>query len=99
MKSVFLLFIGIIIFLSCKKEKVGHQTTPYVLEIPSHFPSMIIPEDNPMTVEGVALGRRLFYEKMLSGDNSMSCASCHSPSAAFSDTAQFSTGSHQSIAI
>ena len=92
MKGELLLFIGIIIFLSCKKEKVGHQTTPYVLEIPSHFPSMIIPEDNPMTVEGVALGRRLFYEKMLSGDNSMSCASCHSPAAAFSDTSQFSSG-------
>ncbi len=45
-----------------------------------------------MTVEGVLLGKNLFYEKMLSGDNTMSCASCHAPSAAFSDSNQFSKG-------
>lgn len=66
--------------------------TPYNLAIPSHFPTMIIPEDNPMTVEGVELGRKLFYEEKLSGDNSMSCASCHAPSSAFSDPNQFSVG-------
>jgi cytochrome c peroxidase len=38
---------------------------------------MVIPADNPMTVEGIALGRKLFYEKRLSGDNTMSCATCH----------------------
>jgi cytochrome c peroxidase len=53
---------------------------------------MIIPADNPMTVEGVELGRFLFYEKRLSGDNTQSCASCHLPSASFSDPNQFSTG-------
>lgn len=92
MKYLLLIFIGIVFFLSCKKDKVGYEPTPYQLEIPSHFPSMIIPEDNPMTVEGVELGRFLFYEKKLSGDNTMSCGSCHAPSAAFSDNDQFSTG-------
>lgn len=92
MKYLLLIFIGIVFFLSCKKDKVGYEPTPYQLEIPSHFPSMIIPEDNPMTVEGVELGRFLFYEKKLSGDNTMSCGSCHAPSAAFSDHNQFSTG-------
>ena len=53
---------------------------------------MIIPEDNPMTVEGVELGRKLFYEKKLSGDNTMSCGACHSPQTSFSDANQFSTG-------
>ncbi|MCB0479479.1 MAG: cytochrome-c peroxidase, partial [Crocinitomicaceae bacterium] len=47
---------------------------------------------NPMTVEGVALGRKLFWEPMLSGNNTMSCGTCHAPQAAFSDTNQFSTG-------
>lgn len=92
MKYLLLIFIGIVFFLSCKKDKVGYEPTPYQLEIPSHFPSMIIPEDNPMTVEGVELGRFLFYEKKLSGDNTMSCGSCHAPNAAFSDHNQFSTG-------
>lgn len=66
--------------------------TPYTLKIPSHFPDMPIPADNPMTVEGVALGRKLFYEKKLSGDNTMACASCHAPGNSFSDPNQFSEG-------
>jgi len=92
MKYLLLLFIIITVALSCKKDKVEHVPTPYELKIPSHFPVMQIPEDNPMTVEGVALGRKLFYEKKLSGDNSMSCAGCHAPSSAFSDPNQFSEG-------
>jgi cytochrome c peroxidase len=51
--------------------------TPYTLIIPAGFPSMNIPADNPMTVEGIALGRRLFFDPILSGDNSISCGSCH----------------------
>jgi len=92
MKYLLLLFIVIVVALSCKKDKVDHIPTPYILDIPSHFPVMQIPEDNPMTVEGVALGRRLFYEKQLSGDNTISCAACHSPSNAFSDPNQYSEG-------
>ncbi len=84
--------LSIAFLLSCKRDKVSFEPTPYTLKIPSHFPKMIIPDDNPMTVEGVELGRKLFYEKLLSGDNTMSCADCHSPQAAFSDPNQFSTG-------
>lgn len=69
------------------------QTTPYTLQYPSYFPPMPIPSDNPMTVEGVKLGRFLFYEERLSGNNTQSCASCHAPQFAFSDHGnQFSTG-------
>ena len=92
MKYLLVLFIAVLVILSCKKDKVGYDPTPYVLDIPSHFPDMIIPEDNPMTIEGVELGRKLFYEKLLSGDNSMSCGECHSPQSAFSDPNQYSTG-------
>jgi len=92
MKYLLIIF-GILVFaLSCKKDKVGYTPTPYELEIPSHFPEMKIPADNPMTVEGVHLGRLLFYEERLSGDNTQSCASCHSIETAFSDPNQFSTG-------
>lgn len=79
-------------FFSCRKDNTRYLPTPYNLEIPSHFPDMIIPADNPMTVEGIELGRFLFYEKRLSGDNTQSCASCHLPSASFSDPNQYSTG-------
>lgn len=66
--------------------------TPYDLEIPPFFPPMPIPADNPMTVEGIELGRLLFWEKELSQDNTMSCGSCHLPSHNFSDPTQFSVG-------
>ena len=92
MRSLLVIFIGLALFLSCRKDNVGYEPSPYELEIPSHFPDMIIPKDNPMTVEGVALGRKLFYEEMLSGDNTMSCASCHAPVNSFTDPNQFSTG-------
>jgi len=88
------LFFGILGFgvISCSKEKVGYLPTPYALDLPSHFPKMVIPLDNPMTVEGVELGRHLFYEKRLSGNDMMSCATCHSAFASFSDSAKYSTG-------
>lgn len=94
MKYIILSIIFIVLtgFLSCKKDKPMYEPEPYELVIPSHFPTMPIPADNPMTVEGVALGRKLFYEKLLSGDNTMSCGACHSPQAAFSDPNQYSTG-------
>lgn len=57
-----------------------------------YFGSYTIPSDNPMTVEGVELGRMLFYEKMLSGDNTMSCGSCHKQAFAFSDGLAVSKG-------
>ena len=69
-----------------------YTTTPYTIPTPSGFPNMIIPEDNPTTVEGIALGEKLFNEPLLSADGTQSCASCHFQSANFSDTNQFSTG-------
>lgn len=84
--------LGLLLFARCNKDKVVHEPTPYVLQIPDHFPDMMIPADNPMTVEGVELGRILFYEKKLSLDNSISCASCHASAASFSDPNQFSFG-------
>ena len=53
---------------------------------------MPIPENNPMTVDGVELGRHLFYDKLLSSDNTMSCASCHLPEGSFTDNLAVSTG-------
>lgn len=59
--------------------------TPLEWQDPPGFPRMIIPADNPFSQEGVALGRRLFYDPILSADSSMSCASCHLQALAFSD--------------
>lgn len=91
-RFLFVILVGVLVFQACKKDQVGYQTTPYTLEIPSHFPDMPIPADNPMTEEGVLLGRMLFYETQLSGNNTISCGTCHAPESAFSDPNQFSTG-------
>ncbi len=101
-KSAFLvLFLAAIFISSCKKDNCNcdcdlsqYNPTSYTINRPQGFPEMPIPADNPMTVEGIALGRKLFYEKMLSGDNTMSCATCH-VQAPFSFTdkgTRFSTG-------
>jgi len=78
--------------LSCSSDDDGgFSITPYTLNIGS-LPDPKIPEDNVLTKEGVALGRMLFYEKALSKDGSMACASCHKQENAFTDTNKFSIG-------
>jgi len=46
---------------------------------------MPVPEKNPLTPTNVALGRRLFFDKRLSRDGSLACASCHDPKLSFAD--------------
>jgi len=71
---------------ACKKTDVkSPEPTPYVLLVPADFPKLASNTDNPLTQEGVALGRILFYDNKLSGNNKISCASCHLPEKAFSD--------------
>ena len=50
------------------------------------------PKDNPTTPAKVALGKQLFFDPRLSGDNKMSCATCHLPTKAFADGLRFSKG-------
>ena len=66
--------------------------TPYELAVPAGFPAPTIPPDNPLTVEGIALGERLFADPILSVDSTIACASCHLPEHAFSDPRPFSQG-------
>jgi len=72
-------------------------TKPFPLEIPARFPQVRLPADNPLSFEGVELGRRLFEEKRLSINNSVSCASCHQESTGFSDARRFSLGAEGQV--
>jgi len=77
-------------FASCSDDPEPGPGTPdptaYDLQLPSNFPqNPSIPADNPLTVQGVELGRHLFYEKALSVDNTLACASCHRQELAFTD--------------
>jgi cytochrome c peroxidase len=62
------------------------------IKVPLGLPAVPVPSDNPPTAEAIALGRRLFYEKMLSADGTVACASCHNPKLGFSDANVHSLG-------
>ena len=66
--------------------------TPYDIITPNGFPDMLIPENNPTTIEGVLLGEKLFNDPILSANNTLACINCHTREAAFSDINQYSTG-------
>lgn len=84
--------LGALILFSFEVREAG-TTEPFTLEYPAYFGSRFtIPADNPMTKEGVYLGRLLFYEPKLSAGNKISCATCHQQQRAFTDGKQFSTG-------
>jgi cytochrome c peroxidase len=89
---VFLTFV----FSACDKGKdaeVEPKDRPYEVSIPEQFSrNFDITSANQLTVAGVELGRMLFYEKKLSGNNTMSCASCHKQERAFADGNAFSVG-------
>lgn len=53
---------------------------------------MVIPDDNPLTIDGLLLGRHLFYDSILSIDSTLSCSGCHLSSGNFTDNQAFSTG-------
>jgi cytochrome c peroxidase len=65
--------------------RVTMRVGDYEWRLPPGFPPPRVPEANPMTEEKVELGRHLFYDPRLSGNNTISCASCHVQSLAFAD--------------
>lgn len=64
----------------------------FYMKIPKGFPTPVIPEDNQLTIARVELGKKLFFDPILSRDFSISCATCHHPEKSFSDTVALSKG-------
>ena len=95
-----LLYGSVLVFMSCSDQNAGSEEAytpkPYSLKIPELFQQKLIdpliPANNPLTEEGVALGKKLFFETKLSGDNTQACASCHKPQNSFTDNTRFSDG-------
>ena len=72
----------ILIFLtSCQND----QNQVFILEKPLHFPEVQSPTGNELTAERVELGKKLFYDKALSIDSTISCESCHFQHLGFTD--------------
>ena len=92
LNKALLFSITLLIAAACAKapEPVW-DTASYTLDY-GGLPEPELPGDNLLTEQGVKLGRMLFYETRLSGDNSLACASCHKQENAFTDTNRFSTG-------
>lgn len=66
---------------------VVYKTTPYVWQKPANFPDPLYDfARNPMTLEGVELGRTLFYDDALSANGTISCGFCHQQGSAFAHT-------------
>ncbi len=66
--------------------------TPWAFTVPAGFPQPELPADNPLTVEGVRLGRRLFSDRRLSARDQQSCVTCHRVELAFSEARPVSIG-------
>lgn len=93
------LSLAAILLLSCTAAKTPSSEPPAkaigaILEIkaPLGLPPVPVPADNPPTAAAVALGRRLYYDTILSRDHTISCASCHRPDAGFADPRKVSAG-------
>jgi cytochrome c peroxidase len=92
-----IVFILLCFSIGCKPEPtelelVSYSPTPYTLSVPKGWPTPEIPANNPMTVEGIELGKMLFYDPILSVDSTISCSSCHSIQGAFTDNLAVSRG-------
>lgn len=91
-----------LLFVGCRKDPaltVLEVDAPFTLELPPGAPIPEFPEDNPLTVASVELGKALFFDPRLSRDGTVSCASCHHPDRAFSDTVAFSVGIDQQLGL
>lgn len=88
---IWFLLLSVLFFVACS-DKDTDEDPPYVYSLPEAFPAPPIPAENPLTESKVLLGKYLFYDKALSRDSSVSCASCHYPQLSFSDQNALSTG-------
>ncbi len=83
-------------FYACKKDtqtgETPPKTTPYKAPSIQNFRAMPVDANNPMTLEGIALGKKLFFDPILSADSTISCGSCHKQEHSFSDARVRSIG-------
>lgn len=80
-----LLLLPCILMVACRKKEIRVVPQVYQLNVPANFPLPVMDPENVLSADGVALGRMLFYDRRLSGNNKISCASCHQPALAFTD--------------
>lgn len=97
LKLFFLHFYICTILFSCKKDPAITLAEEEIMTIPMGFPLINFPADNNFTNERWELGKLLFFDKQLSKNNTVSCASCHKQEFAFSDNVALSLGDDNTI--
>lgn len=77
---------GLLVHLAgCQDATNSQSRLSWQWNLPEGIPAPKVPADNPMSQAKVDLGRRLFYDKRLSDNQTQSCASCHQQKLAFTD--------------
>ncbi|KPK17166.1 MAG: cytochrome C peroxidase [Myxococcales bacterium SG8_38] len=83
-------FVFVLLAVGCGGSDAAEK---WVWDLPDTVPEPRVPDDNPMSVEKVELGRFLFYDKRLSGNQTQSCGTCHMQELAFTDGLPQAVGS------
>lgn len=79
-------------FVSCRRETFPEPPETAWLAVPPGFPDMPQPADNELNTARYQLGKKLFFDPILSVDSTISCASCHKTSLALADSLPVSPG-------
>ncbi|MBL8237841.1 MAG: c-type cytochrome [Bryobacterales bacterium] len=91
-----MLIVGVVLLGACTKtaglKPIGK---PVNVIAPLGLPAVPAPEENPLTEETVALGKKLYFDPRLSADGTVSCASCHDPEKGFGDSRKTAVGVRQ----
>ncbi len=91
-KSPYFFILLLSLLLACNDDTkrgdlqhISFKPTAFQIIVPRGFPKLEVPSDNPTTIEGIELGRTLFYDPILSVDSSIACSFCHLPQFSFTD--------------
>ena len=88
-----MLFFSLMGLAGCKHAVSARPLGAEVhIQVPLGLPPLPVPKNDPPTAETIALGRKLFYDKRVSVDSTLSCASCHDPRDYFTDGKNVSSG-------
>lgn len=86
--------VGVVFCFTMVIGACSKSPTPYSWNLPHNIPPPPVPADNPLTDESVILGEKLFFDKGLSANNTISCSSCHDPEHAFAEPKTVSVGAN-----
>ena len=92
--AIFFIIGGLLMMYTSREQRAPARPLGRTVAIaaPLGLPPVPVPADNPPTLETISLGRRLYYDPLLSADKTVSCATCHHPDYGFGDGKRVSDG-------